>query len=60
MWLVIDASKSMRANDFKPSRMDVAIDAAQRFVRDFFDQNPLAHLGIMVMRNLHAEKVILL
>ncbi len=31
--------------------------AAQAFIREFFDQNPLSHLGLIVLRNGVAEKL---
>ena len=30
---------------------------AQGFIREFFDQNPLSHLGLIVMRNGVAERL---
>ena len=29
----------------------------QAFIREFFDQNPLSHLGLIVLRNGVAEKL---
>lgn len=29
----------------------------QQFIREFFDQNPLSHLGILVLRNGVAERL---
>lgn len=29
----------------------------EKFVEEFFDQNPLSQLGIMVMKNKRAEKI---
>eukprot|EP00300_Choanocystis_sp_HF-7_P009995 c16736_g1_i3.p1 GENE.c16736_g1_i3~~c16736_g1_i3.p1 ORF type:complete len:403 (+),score=74.79 c16736_g1_i3:167-1210(+) len=57
MWLILDSSKSMVEADFKPTRMDCACEGAMSFVREYFDQNPLSHLGIMCMRNTFAEKL---
>lgn len=31
--------------------------AAQRFLADFFDQNPLSHVGLLVLRNSKCEKL---
>ena len=29
----------------------------QRFIREFFDQNPLSHLGVVAMRNGTAQRL---
>ena len=34
-----------------------AARCAQGFIREFFDQNPLSHLGLIVLRNGIAEKL---
>jgi hypothetical protein len=31
--------------------------SAQGFIREFFDQNPLSHLGLIVLRNGVAERL---
>ncbi len=33
------------------------IQILQLFVREFFDQNPLSHLSIMILRNGRAERL---
>ena len=33
------------------------IQILQAFVREFFDQNPLSHLSIMLLRNGRAERL---
>ena len=33
------------------------IQILQLFVREFFDQNPLSHLSIMLLRNGRAERL---
>jgi transcription initiation factor TFIIH subunit 2 len=37
--------------DFRPSRMGVVANCVEAFVREFFDQNPLSHLGIITLQN---------
>ncbi len=37
--------------DFRPSRMGVVANCVEAFVREFFDQNPLSHLGIITLHN---------
>jgi len=43
--------------DFKPSRLTVALNAAEAFIKDFYDQNPLSQLAIIITRNSIAEKL---
>lgn len=57
MELVIDLSAAASVGDFRPSRLAVMLDVAQDFIREFFDQNPLSHLGIIIMRNGLAERL---
>lgn len=57
-WLqVIDLSAAASAADMRPNRLSVMVDVAQDFIREFFDQNPLSHLGIVIMRNGVAERL---
>jgi hypothetical protein len=55
MQLVVDLSSAASAIDFRPSRLAVMVEAVQAFIREFFDQNPLSHLGIVFIRNGVAE-----
>ncbi|KAL6077152.1 General transcription factor IIH subunit [Balamuthia mandrillaris] len=58
LFLVVDCSKAMEdKSDMKPSRMAVALRTAELFIKEFFDQNPIAQMGIIVMRNAIAEKI---
>eukprot|EP00873_Tetraselmis_striata_P022827 jgi/Tetstr1/443091/TSEL_031147.t1 len=57
MELVIDLSAAASAADMRPNRLSVMVDVAQDFIREFFDQNPLSHLGIVIMRNGVAERL---
>ncbi|KAF8067113.1 GTF2H2 [Scenedesmus sp. PABB004] len=41
----------------RPSRLAVMVGAARRFIRRFFDLNPLGQLGLAVLRNGVAEKL---
>ncbi|GKY96433.1 hypothetical protein MPSEU_000602800 [Mayamaea pseudoterrestris] len=58
VYIVSDASRWMRQKDpvLPPGmRIDVACMLLQDFVQDFFDQNPLSHLGIIIIKNGEAE-----
>ncbi|BAF15188.2 Os04g0508900, partial [Oryza sativa Japonica Group] len=37
--------------DYRPSRMAVVAKYAEVFIREFFDQNPLSHVGIVTMKD---------
>ncbi|GBG75993.1 hypothetical protein CBR_g21234 [Chara braunii] len=57
LYLIVDFSNSAAEVDFKPSRMAVVANVVELFVREFFDQNPLSHLGIIVIRNGLANRL---
>lgn len=37
--------------DYRPSRMVVAAKCAEAFIREFFDQNPLSHIGLITIKD---------
>lgn len=43
--------------DFRPSRMGIVANCVEAFVREFFDQNPLSHLGVITLRNGVAHRL---
>lgn len=59
MFLVVDCSRAMTERDAAlgpgKTRMDVALNLAADFVSEFYDQNPLSHLGIVAIRDGEAE-----
>lgn len=58
MFLILDFSKAMNdSTDMKPTRLSVTLRAVEAFIREFFDQNPIAHLGVIAMRDSVAEKL---
>jgi transcription initiation factor TFIIH subunit 2 len=58
VFLVLDNSAAMEVVDMKPwDRRTATLQLAEKFVRDFFDQNPISHLGIVVTANGVAVKV---
>jgi transcription initiation factor TFIIH subunit 2 len=57
MVLVLDYSSVMREKDFRPNRSSMMISYAIEFVSDFFDQNPISQLSIVIMRNGLAQAV---
>lgn len=57
LFLIIDLSESMLDRDMRPSRLELSIKYAQEFVTEFFDQNPISQLGIIVTRDGMAERI---
>lgn len=57
LYVILDMSKSMRLLDFKPTRKHAVAEQAREFVAEYFDQNPLSHLGLIVTRGHKAEKI---
>ncbi|KAI9105872.1 Ssl1-like-domain-containing protein [Phlyctochytrium arcticum] len=57
VFLVIDMSRAMGELDLKPSRMECTLRFAEEFINEFFDQNPLSQLGVIITRDALAEKV---
>lgn len=58
LYILIDASRWMREKDpvLPPgTRLEVTLQMLQDFVQEYYDQNPLSHLGFIVMRNGEAE-----
>lgn len=57
LFLGIDASASMREMDYKPERLRAAFKASQEFVKEYFDQNPISQLGLLVTKQGEAERL---
>ncbi|GAQ91083.1 putative von Willebrand factor type A [Klebsormidium nitens] len=55
--LVVDLSRAAAEVDFHPSRMAVVAALVEVFIREFFDQNPLSHLGIIALRAGVAQRL---
>jgi transcription initiation factor TFIIH subunit 2 len=57
VYLVIDMSKAMHANDFRPNRASAMRSLLSSFIVDFLGENPISQLGIIILRNGRAEKL---
>ncbi|CAM9408948.1 unnamed protein product [Chrysoparadoxa australica] len=53
----VDMSAAMSATDMRPNRLAVTNRLLEKFIKDFFDQNPLSQLGLMLTRAGKAEKI---
>ncbi len=55
--LVIDMSETMRLTDLKPSRGALVVNSSIEFIREFFDQNPISQMSVVVTRDDVATKL---
>ncbi|KAI9091976.1 hypothetical protein K1719_027911 [Acacia pycnantha] len=51
LYIVIDLSKAATETDFRPCRMAVIGKQVELFIREFFDQNPLSHVGLVTVKD---------
>ena len=54
---MIDLSRAATIADMRGSRVAALSTVVQRFIRDFFDQNPLSHLSVCFMRDGTAQRL---
>ncbi|OUM60143.1 hypothetical protein PIROE2DRAFT_63340 [Piromyces sp. E2] len=57
LFVIIDLSNSMAEKDLKPSRRDLTFNLLEQFINEYFDQNPISQLGIIVTRDGLSEKL---
>jgi transcription initiation factor TFIIH subunit 2 len=57
LFVIVDMSEAMNEKDFRPNRLSVTIKLLEVFIREYFDQNPISQIGIIVTRNSIAEKI---
>ncbi|XP_031484665.1 general transcription factor IIH subunit 2 isoform X1 [Nymphaea colorata] len=51
LFVVVDLSGAAGHTDFWPSRMAVVANGVEAFIREFFDQNPLSHIGMVTIKD---------
>jgi transcription initiation factor TFIIH subunit 2 len=56
-YVVVDLSRAANEEDFRPNRLSVVGQCATSFIREYFNQNPLSQLGIIVARTGVAERL---
>lgn len=49
--VIIDGSLTMLEKDLRPTRFGAMLNLLGEFVDEFFDQNPISQIGIVMMRN---------
>ena len=57
LYIVVDMSEAMDDADIKPSRFICTASILEKFIREFFDQNPISQLGLIITRDGAAVKV---
>lgn len=57
MFIIVDMSASMEDQDLKPTRLVCSLKLLEHFIEEYFDQNPISQLGIIVTKNKRAEKI---
>ncbi|KAI9013111.1 Ssl1-like-domain-containing protein [Gaertneriomyces semiglobifer] len=57
LYVVIDLSAAMADLDLKPSRLECTMSLLTQFINEYFDQNPLSQIGLILTRDGLAEKV---
>lgn len=55
--VIVDLSRAAGIADMRPNRAGMMSFVLQNFVREFFDQNPLSHMGVIALRNGLAERL---
>ncbi|XP_066260937.1 general transcription factor IIH subunit 2 [Euwallacea similis] len=56
LYLILDCSESMSSQDLKPTRMICTLKILEGFIEEFFDQNPISQMGIILLQNKRADK----
>lgn len=57
MYIILDCSEAMSIPDLKPTRFLNTLRMLQVFIEEFFDQNPISQIGIILLKNKRAEKI---
>nr|CAI5840279.1 unnamed protein product [Callosobruchus analis] len=57
LFLLLDCSELMSCQDLKPTRLICTLKLLEIFLEEFFDQNPISQMGIIIMHNKRAEKI---
>ena len=57
VFVVLDISSNMSERDLHPSRIELMLQILEAFILEYFDQNPISQLGIIVTKDGMAEKL---
>ena len=53
----MDSSKFSAENDYKPCRFEASKACVQKFILEYYDQNPISQLGMIATRDRSAERL---
>jgi len=51
------SAAAAESNDYRPNRLLVMRESVKRFITDYFEENPISQLSLMVMHSRIAEKI---
>jgi transcription initiation factor TFIIH subunit 2 len=57
MVIILDLSSCMTEKDLNPSRIILTQNYVKSFIMEFFDQNPISQLSVIITKNGIAEKI---
>ncbi|KAM3848821.1 general transcription factor IIH subunit 2 isoform 3-T3 [Vipera latastei] len=57
LYVIVDGSRTMEDQDLKPNRLTCSLKLLEYFVEEYFDQNPISQIGIIVTKSKRAEKL---
>lgn len=57
LFLIIDLSEAMADKDMRPTRIGLTMTYLESFILEYFDQNPISQLGIIITKNGLAERI---
>ncbi|KAK8853359.1 hypothetical protein IAR55_004063 [Kwoniella newhampshirensis] len=58
LFLILDLSESMNDKDYRPTRFEVILGYLRSYVVEWFDQNPLGQIGIIILRDRLSEVLV--
>ena len=56
-YVILDLSDAIHVEDMRPNRSAVLLPLMIKFVREFFNQNPLSQLGLIACKDGKAERI---
>ena len=56
-YIMIDLSDAIHVEDMRPNRSAVLLPLMIKFIREFFNQNPLSQLGLIACKDGKAERI---
>lgn len=57
LFVIVDCSEVMQYQDLKPNRQLFTLKLLEKFVDEYFDQNPISQLGFISTKSKKAEKL---